>query len=81
MASIHQVLPKMPTGIAGFEQITNGGLPENRSTLISGTAGSGKTVFALQFLVSGVYDFAENGVFVTFEETPDDLIRNVGSFG
>ena len=81
MITAQQLLPKLPTGIAGFEQITNGGLPENRSTLISGTAGSGKTVFALQFLVSGVSDFGENGVFVTFEETPDDLMRNVVSFG
>ena len=81
MTSIFQPLPKLPTGIAGFEQIANGGLPKNRSTLISGTAGSGKTVFALQFLVSGIRDFGENGVFVTFEETPDDLMRNVSSFG
>lgn len=74
-------LPKLSTGIAGFDQIANGGLPENRSTLVSGTAGSGKTVFALQFLIAGVRDFGQNGVFVTFEETPADLMQNVDSFG
>ncbi len=79
--STYTGLPKLATGIAGFDQISNGGLPENRSTLISGTAGSGKTVFALQFLLSGVRDFSQNGVFVTFEETPTDLMRNVESFG
>ncbi len=74
-------LQKLETGISGFDQISNGGIPFNRSTLVSGTAGSGKTVFALQFLLSGVRDFNQHGVFVTFEETPADLMQNVRSFG
>ena len=74
-------LEKLETGIAGFDQIANGGLPKGRSTLVSGTAGSGKTVLALQFLLTGIRDFGENGVFVTFEESPSDLMHNVRSFG
>ena len=76
-----QELPKLATGIIGFDQIANGGIPKGRSTLLSGTAGSGKTVMALQFLLAGVRDFGENGVFVTFEESPGDLMQNVRSFG
>lgn len=72
---------KLPTGIAGFDQISNGGLPRNRTALIAGTAGSGKTVLALQFLLAGVRDFDQSGVFVTFEESPEDLMQNVRSFG
>lgn len=74
-------LSKLPTGIVGFDQIANGGIPKGRSTLLSGTAGSGKTVMALQFLLAGVRDYGENGVFVTFEEAPSDLMQNVRSFG
>lgn len=74
-------LIKLATGIHGFDQIANGGIPKGRSTLVSGTAGSGKTVMALQFLLAGVRDFHENGVFVTFEEAPADLMQNVRSFG
>ena len=74
-------LAKLATGIVGFDQIANGGLPKGRSTLLSGTAGSGKTVMALQFLLAGVRDYGENGVFVTFEEAPSDLMQNVRSFG
>ena len=74
-------LTKLPTGILGFDQIANGGIPKGRSTLVSGTAGSGKTVMALQFLLAGVRDYGENGVFVTFEEAPHDLMQNVRSFG
>lgn len=74
-------LQKLPTGIVGFDQIANGGIPKGRSTLLSGTAGSGKTVMALQFLLAGVRDYGENGVFVTFEEAPEDLMQNVRSFG
>lgn len=76
-----QELPKLATGIVGFDQIANGGIPKGRSTLLSGSAGSGKTVMALQFLLSGVRQFDENGVFVTFEEAPIDLMQNVRSFG
>jgi circadian clock protein KaiC len=74
-------LGKLPTGIVGFDQIANGGIPKGRSTLMAGTAGSGKTVMALQFLLAGVRDFGEHGVFVTFEEAPADLMQNVRSFG
>lgn len=76
-----QELAKLATGIVGFDQIANGGIPKGRSTLLSGTAGSGKTVMALQFLLAGVRDYDENGVFVTFEEAPTDLMQNVRSFG
>jgi circadian clock protein KaiC len=83
MTSAHppRELQKLATGITGFDQIANGGIPAGRSTLLSGTAGSGKTVMALQFLLSGVRDYAEPGVFVTFEESPADLMENVRSFG
>lgn len=74
-------LDKLATGIVGFDQIANGGLPKGRSTLLSGTAGSGKTVMALQFLLEGVRNYGESGCFVTFEEAPADLMQNVRSFG
>ena len=73
--------PKTPTGISGFDELAHGGLPKGRSTVVAGTAGSGKTLFALQFLASGIRDFSEPGVCVTFEESPEDLMRNVDSFG
>jgi circadian clock protein KaiC len=71
---------KLATGIESFDMIAEGGLPENRTTLISGTAGSGKTVFAVQFLAAGIAA-GENGVFVTFEESPSDIRQNMRSFG
>lgn len=74
-------LPKSPTGIQGLDEITGGGLPQGRPTLICGTAGSGKTLIGLNFLVSGVVSYSEPGVFVSFEETPDELIQNVRSLG
>ena len=64
---------KLPTGIASFDVIAKGGLPKHRTTLLSGTAGSGKTVFAMHFLASGIRDAGENGVFVTFEESAASL--------
>jgi circadian clock protein KaiC len=73
-------IQKSLTGITGFDHITDGGLPQGRATLVAGTAGSAKTVFALQFLLAGIAR-GENGVFVTFEETPADLRRNVLGFG
>src|SRR5829696_6763131 len=72
---------KMPTGMGGFDIIAKGGLPRNRTTLVSGTAGSGKTVFAMQFLASGILDHGETGVFVTFEETTTDIRKNMQGFG
>lgn len=71
---------KLPTGVEGLDHITNGGLPKGRSTLVSGTAGSAKTVLAAQFLAAGV-SVGEPGVFVTFEEKPADIRRNLQSFG
>ncbi len=71
---------KLATHIPGFDLITNGGLPQGRTTLVSGTAGSAKTVFAVQFLAEGIRKAGESGVFVTFEETPEDIRRNMHSF-
>lgn len=73
-------ITKLETGIPGFDLISYGGLPEGRTTLISGTAGSAKTVFATQFLAEGIIKAGQNGVFVTFEEQPDDIRRNVLGF-
>src|SRR5881628_3172692 len=72
---------KLRTGIASFDVIAKGGLPRNRTTLLSGTAGSGKTVFAMQFLAAGIRDADEHGVFVTFEESAGDIRQNMRSFG
>jgi len=74
-------LPKSPTGIDGFDEITGGGLPVGRPTLLCGPAGSGKSLFALQFLVNGATRFGEPGVFLTFEENRADLVANTGSLG
>ena len=74
-------MQKLPTGIEGFDDICHGGLPIGRSTLISGTSGTGKTVFSLNFLCNGIRQFNENGIFVTFEESPLDILRNASSFG
>ena len=75
------VIGKVPTGIPGFDHIAAGGLPRGRTTLVSGTAGSAKTVFAVQFLIEGIRQFDEPGVFVTFEESPEDIRRNMLGFG
>jgi len=74
-------LPKTPTGIYGFDDITFGGLPEGRPTLLCGAAGCGKTLFAMTFLVKGATEFDEPGVFLSFEETAPDLVANVASLG
>ena len=74
-------LAKTPTGIGGIDQITGGGLPRGRPTLVCGTAGCGKTLFAMEFLVRGARQFDEPGVFVAFEETADELRDNVRSLG
>jgi circadian clock protein KaiC len=73
-------VPKLTTGIPGLEQISDGGLPKGRTTLVAGTAGSGKTIFAAQFLAEGILRDGEPGVFVTFEESPDDIRANLASF-
>src|SRR4051812_6917946 len=74
-------LAKAPTGIQGLDEITQGGLPAGRPTLICGSAGCGKTLFAMEFLVHGAIDYGEPGVFFAFEETNDDLVKNVRSLG
>jgi len=80
MSSQTRQIEKLPTGIPGFDLVGVGGLPRGRSTLVSGTAGSAKTVLAFQFLIEGVA-LGEHGVFVTFEESPEDLRRNMLGFG
>jgi circadian clock protein KaiC len=74
-------LPKSPTGIQGFDEITLGGLPTGRPTLICGGAGCGKTLFGIEFLVRGATQFNEPGVFMSFEETNEELTTNVASLG
>jgi circadian clock protein KaiC len=74
-------LPKAATGIIGFDEITGGGLPCGRTTLICGGAGCGKTLFAMEFLVRGATQFDEPGVFLAFEETAAELTQNVASLG
>lgn len=72
---------KSPTGIEGFDDLTLGGLPTGRPTLVCGSAGCGKTLFASTFLIHGARDYDEPGVFVTFEERPVDIASNVASLG
>ncbi|MDP2039062.1 MAG: circadian clock protein KaiC [Ignavibacteria bacterium] len=76
-----KVLPKAPTSIQGFDEITNGGLPKGRPTLICGGPGCGKTLFAMEFLVRGATLYNEPGVFISFEETEKELTANVSSLG
>ena len=74
-------VPKTPTGIPGFDSISEGGLPSERATLIAGTAGSAKTVFAVNYLAAGIVHAGENGVFVTFEDGVADVRKNMQGFG
>lgn len=74
-------LPKSPTGIQGLDEITGGGLPKGRPTLVCGGTGCGKTLFAMEYLVRGATEFNEPGVFMAFEETANDLTQNVASLG
>jgi circadian clock protein KaiC len=74
-------LPKTKTGISGFDEITNGGLPSGRPTLICGEAGSGKTIFSIEFIVRGIVMYNEPGVIIAFEEKGDELATNVASLG
>jgi circadian clock protein KaiC len=76
-----QPLAKAATGIAGLDEITNGGLPRGRPTLLCGGAGCGKTLLAMEFLVRGALEYGEPGVFMSFEETVDDLVENARSLG
>lgn len=74
-------LAKAPTGIAGFDDVTGGGVPAGRPTLICGSAGCGKSLFAVEFLIRGALEYGEHGVLMTFEETADDIRKNVASLG
>lgn len=80
MAATHGIAKSL-TGIAGFDELTLGGLPTGRPSLICGSAGCGKTLFASTFLIHGARDYGEPGVFVTFEERPVDIASNVASLG
>ena len=79
--SKHIPLPKAPTGISGLDEITHGGLPQARPTLVCGSAGCGKTLFGMEFLVHGAREYNQTGVFVSFEETALDLVQNVAALG
>jgi len=80
-SSNHRTLPKAPTGIQGLDEITQGGLPRGRPTLVCGSAGCGKTLLAMEFLVRGATEFGEAGVFMAFEESAEELAQNVLSLG
>jgi circadian clock protein KaiC len=80
-AAREEGIQKLATGIQGFDLISMGGLPKGRTTLLTGTAGSAKTVIAAQFLAEGLRQAGENGVFVTFEESPHDIRRNMAGLG
>jgi circadian clock protein KaiC len=75
----HHQLPKCPTGIKGFDEVTDGGLPKNRITLFSGSTGTGKTLLGLDFLIHGAVSYNEPGVFMSFEETTEELYIDVAS--
>ncbi len=77
----HEGLIKCPSGIRGFDEITEGGLPAGRPTLVVGGPGCGKTMLAIEFLVRGAMEYNDPGVFLAFEETPADLAKNVASLG
>ncbi|MBF0299249.1 MAG: circadian clock protein KaiC [Oligoflexia bacterium] len=74
-------IPKIATGILGLDDVAEGGFPQGRATLIAGTSGSAKTIIGVQFINTGINQYNQNGVFVTFEESPQDIVRNVKSFG
>jgi len=74
-------LSKLVTGIRGFDQLSRGGLPRNRTSLVMGGPGTGKTVFALQTLLNGAREGKQPGIFVAFEEAPNEIFANAASFG
>lgn len=76
-----ETFPKAPTGVNGLDEITSGGFPKGRPILICGSAGCGKTLFGVQFIVKGITEFNEPGVIMSFEETGKDLAQNVTSLG
>ena len=73
----NNLFPKTPSGVNGLDEITQGGFPKGRPVLICGSAGCGKTLFAMQFLVKGITEYNEPGVFMSFEESSGDLSQNV----
>ena len=79
----HELVPlqKAPTGITGLDEITGGGLPQGRTTIVCGGPGCGKTMLGIEFLVRGALEFGEPGVLMAFEETPQDIASNVASLG
>jgi circadian clock protein KaiC len=79
----HQLepIPKAPSGIRGFDEITDGGFPKGRTTIVCGGPGCGKTMLGIEFLVRGALEFNEPGVLIAFEETPQDIAKNVASMG
>lgn len=81
MKVVNPTLPKAATGIQGLDELTGGGLPRGRPTLVCGSAGCGKTLFAMEFIVRGATQHGEPGVFMAFEETADELAQNVLSLG
>lgn len=81
MSDVFQPVPRLQTGIAGLDEITLGGLTRGRTTLVAGTTGTGKTLLALEFLARGIQSHDEPGVFITFEERPQDIRRNAASLG
>jgi len=78
---VAQGLLKKPTGIKGLDEITGGGLPQGRPTLVCGGTGCGKTLLAMEFLVRGATQFADPGVFMSFEEKSGELSKNFASLG
>jgi circadian clock protein KaiC len=80
-SAVKASLPKAPTGIHGLDEITGGGFPRGRPTLVCGSAGCGKTLLAMEFIVRGATQYSEPGVFMAFEETPEELSQNVRSLG
>src|SRR5580704_16874083 len=80
-SEVNRSLPKALTGIQGLDEITGGGFPRGRPTLICGSAGAGKTLLAMEFLIRGATTYKEPGVFMAFEETETELAQNVRSLG
>ncbi len=74
-------MEKTPTGIPGLDEMLDGGIPRNYTVLVTGGAGTGKSTFGMQFLVKGLEEYGENGLYITFEERPKDIIRNFSQFG
>lgn len=79
--TVSTIIEKVPSGISGLDDITGGGLPKGRPTLVCGSAGCGKTLLAMEFLIRGAVEFNEPGVFIAFEESEEELVQNVASLG